>query len=98
MRINGSLLIAATGLLAASNHGSADQPDDVISLAARWRFELDRMDICGFDLTSEAAQNPVSRQMVASLMKHMRSPMFAPETKFAPLPEPGLLRDERKGL
>jgi hypothetical protein len=36
--------------------------------------------ICGFDLT-RGADDPVSRQMRASLLDYMRSPKFAPETE-----------------
>ena len=36
--------------------------------------------ICGFDLTRDA-DDPVSRQMRASLLSYMDSPKFAPTTE-----------------
>jgi hypothetical protein len=54
-----------------------------LGLVAEGRVGRGRIVICGFDLTCDA-DDPVSRQMRASLLAYMASPKFAPRTALTP--------------
>jgi len=54
-----------------------------LALILEGRVGAGKLIVCGFDLTRNA-NDPVSRQMRASLLSYMASARFAPEFEFSP--------------